>query len=226
MDASAVIRLRAAYVHGEALRTVSHLDLLRVFERAARRARLPLAYTQGFNARPRISMAAPLPVGMSGRHELADFFLAEAVPAEAFAARLAAQLPAGLALCEVGEVPLRAPSLASLLRAARYGARVPSAAVPDGLTERATSLMGEPHIFRTRRGKKGKLVDYDLRPLIESLEIHPADDEDGLALEMVLSALPGATGRPEEVLEALGIPAHRARICRMEMYFAPAEPPV
>ena len=217
-------RLRVVYAHGPQLQYISHLDLIRVFERAVRRARLPLAYTQGFNARPRISMASPLPVGMAGERELADFYLTERVPAGEFLSRLAPQLPPGLTLLAVEEVPRQGPSLASLVRAARYRAVLPAHYSLAEVQQRIDELLQQAVLPRTRRAKKGRPTDYDLRPLIQTLTVEPGAD--GPVVRMTLAALPGATGRPEEVLDALGYPPARASIVREEIILAPhAEAP-
>lgn len=62
-------RIRFRYARGKELRFLSHLDMLRLFQRAMRRAGLPLAYTLGFSPRPRLSLAAPLPVGATASRE-------------------------------------------------------------------------------------------------------------------------------------------------------------
>ncbi len=224
-EPNAPCRLRVVYSHGPQLQYISHLDLIRVFERAMRRARLPLAYTQGFNARPRISMAAPLPVGMAGEQELADFYLTETVSPEEFRSRLAPQLPPGLAILSVEEVPRQGPSLASLVRAARYRAELPAGCPLDEVQQRIDRLLQEAALPRTRRAKKGRPTDYDLRPLIQELTAEPGAE--GPVVRMTLTALPGATGRPEEVLDALGYPPTEAAIVREEIILAPhAEAPV
>lgn len=219
--ASASFRLRVTYAHGQELKYISHLDLIRVFERAMRRARLPLAYTQGFNARPRIRMAAPLPVALAGEMELADFYLIERVPAEEFRARLSVQLPPGLAILSVEEVPRQWPALASLVRAARYRAELPARCSFEEVRRRAEELLRQPALHRTRRGKKGRPTDYDLRPLILGLEASPGPE--GPIVRMTLAAIPGATGRPEEVLEALGCAPAEASIIREELILETGE---
>ncbi|MGQ9668265.1 MAG: TIGR03936 family radical SAM-associated protein [Anaerolineae bacterium] len=218
---SAPLRLRVTYAHGQGLRYISHLDLIRVFERAMRRARLPLAYTQGFNARPRISMAAPLPVGMAGERELADFYLLERVPADEFRARLSAQLPSGLSILFVEETPRPWPALASLVRAARYRAELPAHLPFEEVRRRVEELLRQPTLPRTRRAKKGRPTDYDLRPLILELEASPGPE--GPIVRMTLSALPGATGRPEEVLAALDCAPAEASIVREELILEAGE---
>ena len=116
----AIARVRMAFAKGEALRFIGHLDLARAWERALRRADLPVAWTQGFTPRVRLAFAAPLSLGSTADHERVDLHLVEAIGAGPIAARLSAQLPAGCELVEVCEVDLHGPSLPSLVRWAWY----------------------------------------------------------------------------------------------------------
>ena len=75
-------RLRLRFSKGEQLKYISHLDLARAWERAFRRAGLPVAHSQGFNPRPRLQIAAALPVGVTGRAEYLDVWLTEALVPE------------------------------------------------------------------------------------------------------------------------------------------------
>ncbi len=113
-------RVRVTFATGDSVKYVGHLDLARAWERAIRRARLPLAYTQGFNPQPRLQFAAALPVGYTSQAELADIFLNEALDPEAAVARLAAALPEGIRPLAAVEVPREAPSLQSQVVAASY----------------------------------------------------------------------------------------------------------
>jgi radical SAM-linked protein len=112
-------RLRLSFAKGEAIKYISHLDLARTWERVFRRAELPLAYSQGFNPRPRFQIAAALPVGVTGQSELLDIWLTDCLPAEEALARLRPVLPAGLDVSAAQEVELQVPSLQSQMRSAR-----------------------------------------------------------------------------------------------------------
>ena len=113
-------RLRATYRKAEVLRYIAHLDLMRTWERSLRRARLPLAYTQGFTPHARIALGAPLPVGTVGERELLDVWMSPAIAPEEFARRLAAVLPEGLVLLAAEEAAHELPSLQSQIRSATY----------------------------------------------------------------------------------------------------------
>ncbi|MGL5061146.1 MAG: TIGR03936 family radical SAM-associated protein, partial [Microcoleus sp.] len=99
---------------------VSHLDLVRLFDRAVRRADLPISYTGGFHPSPRISLANALPLGFSSIGEIADFELTEPMDAESFREKLAANFPENIPIYKVEPIDLKAPSANQLLSAAEY----------------------------------------------------------------------------------------------------------
>ena len=204
-------RFRLTYARQHALRYVSHLDMQLVWERTFRRARLPLAYSQGFNPHPRLHMAAALPLGFLSRCELLDAWFDNAPgpllqPGEVRALTQAAA-PPGLEITLVQQVELQLPALQTQVSAAEYLA-MPLDPLPEGFLQHAASdLVQAPSLPRERRGKP-----YDLRPLIQALEVREAPA--GPALWMRLAAREGATGRPEEVLDALGFDPTTFRVER------------
>jgi radical SAM-linked protein len=99
---------------------ISHLDLHRFFQRAARRAALPVAHTEGFNPLPRISIAKALPLGQTSSAEFVDFELTATIPIEEFQERFKAELDADLPIYAIEEVPVHAPSLDAMLEVAEY----------------------------------------------------------------------------------------------------------
>jgi radical SAM family uncharacterized protein len=99
---------------------ISHLDLLRLFDRAVRRASLPIAFTGGFHPSPRISPANALPLGATSTGEVIDFELTQGVDPAEFQARLQATLPEELPIYQVESVPVKEPSATKQLEAATY----------------------------------------------------------------------------------------------------------
>jgi len=190
------------------LRWLGHLDLFRAWERTLRRAGLPLLYSQGFNPRPRMAIASPLPVGFTGEAEMLDLLLTRPLPLPEVIHRVRPQLPAGLVLHSVEEVDLRLPSPQSQLQAAEYIVQLQTGSVD--LEERVQELLAADSCLRERRGRR-----YDLRPLIKSLSV-----EGGQRLRMVLRAGDRGTGRPDEVLLALGLDPHAAAFHRLKLHFA------
>ena len=201
------MRLRVTFSKQGALRYTGHLDLHKIWERSIRRAKLPLAYSQGYHPQPKIQLAAALPLGFASRAEVMDIWLNEdvneVVPA------LQANVPPGLTILQAETVDERVPSLQTQVIAAEYQVEITEAGCASGLNERIASIMESESIPRVRRNKQ-----YDLRPLIEDLTIN-----DNGYIFMHLTAREGATGRPEEVLAALEIPLEVTRIERTRLIF-------
>jgi len=227
------MRLRICFSKAGALRYTGHLDLQRIWERTARRAGLQLAYSQGFHPQPKIQVAAALPLGFVGLAELVDLWLdpAGVDPApedgeiwrSAVAERLQAAAPPGLGVIRIDEVEEQGPALQTQVIAAEYRVTLRQPPAEDELAGRLEALLASATLPRQRRGKA-----YDLRPLIEAAALLPPD-VDGTApgarvLALRLSARAGATGRPEEVLEALGIPPEDCLVERVRLVMQASQP--
>lgn len=127
-------RLLIRFSKGEAMRFVGHLDLMRVLERAFRRAHFPVAYSQGFNPRPRMSLAAALTLGATSEAELCQLDLARELAPEELdhaLAALRAQLPAGLQLLQAWPIPLEKRNPYIQVSAAEYVLTLEGAAGED-----------------------------------------------------------------------------------------------
>lgn len=206
------MRLRITFSKQGALRYTGHLDLHTLLERAARRANLPLAYSQGFHPTPKIQLASALPLGFSSRAEMMDMWLTTECELSQIRADLQSTLPRDIQILNMEVVDDRAPALQTQLIAAEYEATLTEPA--SNLTSRLAALSEAASLPRERRGKT-----YDLRPLIESLEAAPADGSGRGRIFMRLTAREGATGRPEEVLSALEIPPESVRVERTRLIF-------
>jgi radical SAM-linked protein len=212
-----VQRLRVWFAKGDALKYISHLDLTRTWERIFRRAMLPVAHSQGFNPRPRFQIAAALPVGVTGGAELLDLWLTESWKPEDVLLRLRATVPDGMQALAVEEVDLRSPSLQSQVCAADYRAVVHSEERVEGIRTRVRALLDAPTLLRQRH-HKGKVQSYDLRPLIQAIDVEAAGGASVL-LTMRLQANPQGAGRPDEVLDALGLALFPHTLERTNLYF-------
>ena len=203
------MRIRITFSKLGALRYTGHLDLHRLWERAARRAELPLAYSQGFHPQPKLNIAAALPLGFSSRCEMLDMRLEHDISLDGLKERLQETLPTGIQLASIETVDDRAPALQTQVASAEYEVTLTEAVDGSALKRRIDSVMESTSITRERRGKT-----YDLRPLIEALELLSEGK-----IFMRLSAREGATGRPEEVLDMLGIAFEGTRIERTRLIF-------
>jgi len=103
-------RLRLVFAKKKQIKYIGHLDLVLAWERALRRAQMPLAYSKGFNPHPKIQVASSLPLGATSSAEIMDIILNQPVPPAEALARIRAALPLGLELHSVEEVPLKAPT--------------------------------------------------------------------------------------------------------------------
>lgn len=206
-------RWRITYTVDGPLRYISHLEQIRVWERAIRRANLPLAYSGGFTPRPRLQVAAPLPLGFASEAEWLDLWLEHPAEPEHIVQALSRTLPEGLAIRSIQEVPLGAPSLPVQVVAAEYAVTVETTVPADEIRRRIEELLAAEALPRERRGRP-----YDLRPLILDLRLEAVRTGEGV-LTMLLSAREGATGRPEEVLDALGLADSFLRITRRAILF-------
>ncbi len=206
------MRLRITFSKTGSLRYVGHIDLQTIWERTARRAGLPLAYTQGFHPGPKIQIASALPLGFSGQAEIVDLWLDAAVDLDGVPAALQSAAPPGLGVSSVEVVEERGPALQTQVAFADYEVTLLEHGEAAALAERVAGLLRAETLPRVRRGKP-----YDLRPLVESLELLPGDGTGGWRLSMRLAAREGATGRPEEVLDVLGVPLELARVARTRL---------
>ena len=218
MNGPEVQRLRLVFAKQGGLRYISHLDLMRTWERALRRARLPVAHTQGFNPRPRLLFAAALAVGWIGRAEMADLFLEQRVDLRLAAPGLLAQLPPGLDVSSMCEVDVALPSLPAQVVAAEYRIELEPGLDLAELGERVGRLRAAPSLPRRRERPEGAR-SYDLRPLVQ--ELH-SGVENGVPLLWVrLQADGTATGRPDELVAALGLSQWLRSIDRTRILFKP-----
>lgn len=211
------MRVRVIFAKTETMRYTGHLDLFRTWERTIRRARLPLAYTQGYRPRPRINLASALPLGITSQFEVMDMWLEESVPENAIHRALHGASPPGIDVLESYSVEAQDSSLQSSLVSAEYEIII-DGQIPT-MTQKIDSLMDAESWISERRGKK-----YDLRPLIEDLRILGEDSKDRLRLVLRVSARENATGRPDEVIRALGGNLETAKIHRTNLIFDHNQP--
>jgi radical SAM-linked protein len=210
--------MRVWFRTDDTVKYVGHLDMHRTWERAIRRAQLPLAYTQGFNPQARLQFAAALPVGFTGEAEVADVFLNEELQPAAFVERLTAALPPGIRPVDAQSVPRELPSLQSQVNGASYRVEVETDDDEMTFCERLAEFLGRSEAWRERR--KGKDISrYDLRPLIQELRYTGAVAA-GHSFAVTMRAEPGATGRPDELLAELGFETAPRRIARTQLMFA------
>jgi radical SAM-linked protein len=194
-QAPPVQRLRVRYAKRGRLRFTSHRDFSRAFERALVRARIPMAYSSGFNPHPRISYAGASPTGAASEAEYLEIGLAETVDPARLADDLDQALPEGLDVLEVTEA---APgSLTDRLEASRW--QIDLALPPATVTAAAEAFLARSSVTVERMTKKG-LRSFDTRAAVLALQVTAYDA--GSRLTVVLRhAVPAV--RPDDVLTGL-----------------------
>lgn len=192
---STVHRLRLAFSKLGDVRFISHLDLCTAFNRALRRAELPLAYTEGYSPRPRIAFGPPLPLFVEGERELVDVELAEEIPADRVVERMNGVLLPGVRITGGRYVELHGPSIMAAIRRASY--RVTRReGTWDMPPERITELLARETIPVEKESKGARKV-VDIRPGL--LALTPSDG----ALDVVLEASPTRTVNVLDLLSQL-----------------------
>jgi radical SAM-linked protein len=210
-------RLRLKFSRGPQLKFLSHLDLMRLWERAFRRAGVDLAYSEGFSPHPRMSLAAPLAVGVTSKAELMDIFLIRSTTPGNFIQKVAPQLPGGILIIDIQPVALEAPSLQSRLRFAEYEVEVEAEQETGDVEDSLKSLLALDTLPWHHARDTGERF-YDLRPLMDGLWIAGKKDE-VYTIGMRLRCDSSGSGRPEQVIKALGYAGTPASIERTKLIF-------
>jgi radical SAM-linked protein len=208
-------RLRLTFSRGEEPKYITHLDLMRLWQRALRRADIPLAYSQGFSPHPRLSLAAPLAVGVTSGGELMDVFLERRVSPSFFLKSVGKQLPRGIDISEIAEIGLGLPSVQSQMRSAEYGV-VGSVDRGQEEVEAALDSLLARDSLPWQHARDKEIRKYDLRTLIYDLWLADWCPPE-CTLGMLLRCDSTGTGRPEQVMSALGFAGppksiHRTRV--------------
>jgi radical SAM-linked protein len=192
------MRLRIKFAKTDAMRYIGHLDLFRAWERTFRRSGLPLAYSLGFHPQPRLNLACALPLGFTSECELVDAWLEVDLSLAEIRPSIETALPPGLSILDLLLVDNQLPALQTQVQSAVYLITFLNT-VPD-LAVLVNRIISAEHLPRQRRGKP-----YDLRALVEQLEIIDATETGCSRLRVQLAAREAATGRPEELLDEMDI---------------------
>jgi radical SAM-linked protein len=217
------VRIRVRYRKHGKVRFTSHRDVARCWERALRRAQLPVASSEGFSPRPKLHFGLALSTGHESLGEYLDIDLYEPDAAEvdlgALPERLTPLLPPGIEVDAVAVIDRADTSLQEAVTSCTWLIEVPGI-TPAALTAATQHLLAQPTIQVTRE-RKGKPVTDDLRPGILHLTVKgatPADaPEPGAVLEAELATHPRSV-RPAELMTAFDPPLTEGRVCRTHQW--------
>ncbi len=196
----AVQKLRLRYTKRGRLRFTSHRDIARAFERALRRASVPMAYSAGFSPHPKISWVGAAPTGVASEAEYVEISVVERVDLERLRAALDDSLPAGIDVVDVVEAPV-GTSLPDRIEASRWEIRLPQ--VPLAALEAAVEAFLAAESVPVERLMKQGLRTLDARAAVVSMSASADADPSGCAtLRTVVRHVTPAV-RPDDVLSGL-----------------------
>ncbi len=208
-------RLRVRFSRKEEVKFISHLDIMRLWERALHRAEIALAYSEGFSPHPRLSLAAPLAVGVTSEAELMDIFVTKLVSPHWFSAAAGQQLPLGIGILGVYQLALTMPSLQSRVRYAEYRVEVETDKRLEDIETVISNLLSSEHLPWHHHRDTGRR-SYDLRALIDDLWL-VSWSKPYCTIGMRLRCDNSGSGRPEQVVSALGFTHYSQSIHRTKL---------
>jgi radical SAM-linked protein len=188
------MRIRVLFTKIGDLRFTGHIDLQRLFEHALRRSGLPIRYSQGFSPKVRLNLASALPLGYSSRAELLDFWIDEPIALSEIEAALDSAVPTELEILQIQEVSNKLPSLQASLIASDFLISFPQTLDFNNLKLSLERLLKSENLEIENRGKT-----RNFRPMILNTEWMEASN----VLKVRMSAAPGNTGRPDDLVRFL-----------------------
>lgn len=196
---------------------ISHLDLMRLFQRSFKRSRLQLTHTKGYNPRPSVSIALPLSLGVESHCELLDFELeGEGISCNEIKERLNSALTDGIRVLDVyeGGAKLKELAFLSCCITMEYDAGIPELA-----KEKIIALFGSPEIVVEKKGKNG-VTEQNIGPMIHSLSVEESSNE--LLLHAHICCQ-NPSLNPAQLVAAVAkyvpeLAPDFSRICRTEIY--------
>ena len=178
-------KYRIKYTKGPELRFVSHLDLMRLFQRAVRRAGLPIGYSHGFNPHQLMSFGNPLSLGMTSTGEYCDFEFEKAMDTDEIVDRLNAVMNEGVTVFRAARLSQEAKSAMAELGACEYEAYLHELMPAEGLAEKIAGFLAQKEIIVMKK-TKNHIKETDIRPDIYSIEDISKDGK--AAIKLVLAA--------------------------------------
>ena len=223
-------KLRLEITKGEEVRYISHLDVAGAWEKAVRRAKLPVAYSEGFNPHMKISFASALPLGVTGAAEYMDLELNEKVPLAEAMERLQAVLPSGFAVRAASYMPPRTGAMMALISLAEYEIKLDLPADKIAAAQASIAAFNDaanaPYTKVTPKSRR----EIDLKDFITQ-EVVCSQTETGLLLRVYVKVTAKGSVKPGEFLAALtesfALPPEvlqNALCCRQGLYVEGEQP--
>lgn len=196
-------KIRLQITKGESVRYISHLDYARAIERAIRRAKLPAAYSEGFNPHMKMAFASALALGVTSDAEYMDLELSQDIPVERFRPAFAAQLPKGIELREVKYMAPQTPALMKVVNLGTYLIRAPLASGDyDKAAAAVEAFNTAEQILYVKESPKGRR-EIDIKKFLAAAVELVSWDGVAVQLALAIHITPTGSVKPGEVLDAL-----------------------
>jgi radical SAM-linked protein len=210
------VRIRLRFTKVGKVRFLGHLDLARCWERAIRRAELPIAYSEGFSPRPKVHFGLALPTGAQSLAEYIDIDLTRPVELEGVATILSNLLPTGVEITGCSEVAGNAEALQAVVTSCTWRFSYDQGSISGSrLNDRCAEVLAADEIELELIRKKKPLVE-DVRPAILGLTVESAAASEPALLAEV--AVKPRSLKPSEILSILGEEFGTHRITRIEQW--------
>ena len=170
--------IRVKYKKEDEMIFISHLDLQRLLQRAFRRAKINLSYSEGFNPHPKMSYGNALALGVESQGEYVDIEIEDDIEVKEFLERINEQLPDGIKFVKGQEIDPKTPSLSSIIVYGEYIFNI-DLEVPlskEFVKSRVLNFVKSKEIIITKKNKKGKKVEVYIRPMIRNFDLVSLDD--------------------------------------------------
>ncbi len=228
-----MITMRSRFYKKDDMVFISHLDLLRVFERAIKRADIPVAYTQGFNPRPIMAFATALAIGVASEGEYVDIQLTDNMSSDLFMNNLNSVLPEGLKIIKSISIDKKVKSLMSIISSSIYLVKLKTSNLlnEEDIREYIKEFLNKDEIIqlkekkqkRGRRSRNPEIQKVNIKPFIKALELFSVD---GHELLLKMDLVTGSRGnlKAEVVVDKLQeltdlkIEPYETRIQRLDLF--------
>jgi radical SAM-linked protein len=210
-----MLRIRITYKKFGNIIYTSNLDLQKLWERVCRRTELRIAYTLGFHPQARIQQAAPLPLGFSSKTEIVDIWLEEENEISGIQDKINSVLPEGLEILSINYISLHEPALQNRMISSIYQVELSLGLSKDSIEQKIIQILAVEELTISKREKS-----INLRERIENIELFENDSSGQLSLMMRLSQRSDSTGRPDDVLKAMGVDPFNSKIERISLIYS------
>lgn len=207
MSVEVTTKIRAKFRKYGVARYISHIDLIRVFERAMRRADIPLAYSEGYHPHPKMSFSPALAVGITSDAEYLDVDLTDIVKPDEFKMRINAVLPDGVGVSTCRYLVEGEKSITGVIAAGSYIVELLAGKVINqvSVTDAVQTLLAQKELMVVRETKK-RIREINIRPLIYEITTPKVLNDIHISLDMLAAVGSCGNVRPEEIVSVLSKP--------------------